>query len=97
MRLRRQWPLTHVPRSRVVSCPQITRDTLFFAHPRPGPNQTLGWGNHNMAPALGDAAFLCVDGMFVTEYNDSLVRPASAAIYSHAQAVLRRRPKALHG
>jgi hypothetical protein len=40
------------------------------------------WGNHNMAPALGEAAFLCVDQMFVKEYNDSLassVAPPCAA------------------
>ena len=27
------------------------------------------WDDHNMAAGLGEAAFLCIDGVFVREYG----------------------------
>ena len=52
----------------------VKTEELYFVHP--APNATTGrftWGNHNVATALGDAAFLCVDGTFVKSYNDTLI------------------------
>ena len=39
----------------------VMRDTLYFVHPVPTANITMRWSEHNVADALGDAAFLCVD------------------------------------
>ena len=39
----------------------------------PATNRTLAWHDHDMATALGDAAFLCVDQSFVKTYNDTLI------------------------
>ena len=50
----------------------LVEKQLYFVHPRSA-GGTFGWGNHNLADALGDAAFLCVDGSFVSRFNDSLI------------------------
>ena len=46
-------------------------DVLYFAHPPPVNNRTgpSMWGDHNMAAGLGEAASLCIDGVFVREYG----------------------------
>ena len=50
----------------------LVEKQLYFVHPRSA-GGSFGWGNHNLADALGDAAFLCVDGSFVSRFNDSLI------------------------
>lgn len=50
---------------------EVASQQLAFVHPQP--NGSMGWGNHNLAPVLGDAAFMCVDQSFIERYNDTLV------------------------
>jgi hypothetical protein len=47
-----------------------------------------------MAPALGEAAFLCVDQMFVKEYNDSLASSVAPPCAARAAWALLTRARA---
>jgi hypothetical protein len=50
----------------------VSERQLFFVHPVPN-SSGLSWYDHDMADALGDATFMCVDQSFVKTYNDTLV------------------------
>ena len=52
--------------------PGVSERQLFFVHPAPN-SSGLSWYDHDMADALGDATFMCVDQSFVKTYNDTLV------------------------
>ena len=42
------------------------------------------WDDHNMAAGLGEAAFLCIDGVFVREYGAVVQRVWCSPQHIHA-------------